>query len=128
MTLRYKEDALEQIRDRQSPGEMRADRRTSILEAYRRTNDISLDEALLNALDLGIEHMAQRDRRRGVNKVAALGIMLAFLASGFGGYAFAKSKAPELLSKEWAKNIEMRLARAEDDIQENASHLDELEY
>ena len=74
MTLRYKEDALEQIRDRQSPGEMRADRRTSILEAYRRTNDISLDEALLNALDLGIEHMAQRDRRRGVNKVAALGV------------------------------------------------------
>ena len=54
--------------------------------------------------------------------------MLVLLASGFSGFAFAKSKAPELLSKEWAKNIEMRLARAEDDIQENASHLDELEY
>ena len=107
---------------------MRARRESPILDTYRRTNDISLDEALLDALDLGIEHMAQRDRHRGVNKVAALGIMLALLASGFGGFAFAKSKAPELLSKEWAKNIEMRLARAEDDIQENASHLDELEY
>jgi hypothetical protein len=48
--------------------------------------------------------------------------------AGRSGYAFAKSKAPELLTKEWAKNIEMRLTRAEDDIQENASHLDEVEY
>ena len=123
-----KDETAEGIEEKPRLQAIRARRESSILDTYRQANDISLDEALRDALDLGIKQMAQSDGHRGVNKITMLGIALALLASSFGGYAFAKSKAPELLTKEWAKNIEMRLTRAEDDIQENASHLDEVGY
>jgi len=103
-------------------------REFAILNTYRRSKDLSFDEALLDALDLGIEELANTYDPVKPGTAKILGFLLAFLAASIGGYAFAKSKAPELLSKEWAKSIEMRLTRAEDDIQENASHLDELEY
>ena len=103
-------------------------REFAILNTYRRSKDITFDGALLDAVDLGIEELANTYDPVKPGTAKILGFLLAFVVSGFGGYAFAKSKAPELLSKEWAKSIEMRLARAEDDIQENASHLDELEY
>ena len=128
MTGWLKDETAEGIEEKPRLQAIRARRESSILDTYRQANDISLDEALRDALDLGIKQMAQSDGHRGVNKITMLGIALALLASSFGGYAFAKSKAPELLTKEWAKNIEMRLTRAEDDIQENASHLDEVGY
>lgn len=128
MTGWIKDETAEGIEEKPRLQAIRARRESSILATYRQANDISLDEALRDALDLGIKQMAQSDGHRGVNKITMLGIALALLASSFGGYAFAKSKAPELLTKEWAKNIEMRLTRAEDDIQENASHLDEVGY
>jgi hypothetical protein len=123
-----KDETSEGIEEKPRLQAMRARRESSILDTYRQANDISLDEALRDALDLGIQQMAQSGARTGVNRTTVLAVAFALLASSFGGYAFAKSKAPELLTKEWAKNIEMRLTRAEDDIQENASHLDEMEY
>ena len=103
-------------------------REFAIMNTYRRAKNMSFEEAILDALDLGIEELSNTYDPVEVGRVKVLGFLLAFLASSLGGYAFAKSKAPEILSKEWAKSIEMRLTRAEDDIQENASHLDEMEY
>ena len=99
----------------------------SVLHDYRRARGIRLDEAIDDALDPGMHEMARSPAGAWQNRSKVWGVLLAFLVASCSGYAFAKSKAPEILSKEWAENIEMRLARAEDNIQENASRIGELD-
>ena len=124
----FKDEATGQLLNRRKLHILLTRREFAIIRTYCKDKERTFDEGLLDALEMGIEGIAdaghdpaQPGRKRILAFILALGL-------GAAGLAYAKPTAPEPLTKAWAEKIERRLAIVEDQVDGLEAAVDEVMY
>ena len=105
-------------------------REFAIVRTYAKNEGRTFEEALLDAVELGIESLAEAGHdpvQPKRTRILALLLTIGVLTGG-GFVAVAKTKAPEPLTTAWATRVDTRLSALEDQTDDLESQIDEVTW